>query len=110
MYFNRLLKIGDRVSKICVVSERHNHSINIVARSQEVVRAFRDNGVRGAVTVIVGIGICPADDIAALAATSMSATSEAAVHQGSMPSEDQYRLKLSDPDRRGKKIPRKVKP
>lgn len=73
-------------------------------------RAFKKNGVKGVVSVFVGIGICPADDIAALAATSIPSTSEAVVHQGSMPAEDQYRLKLSDPDRRGKKIPRKIKP
>ena len=92
------------------MGERHLHDLNPLEISRELVMALKTGGVRGAMGILMSIGICPADDIAAIGATVVSSAGDAVVHQGSMPSEDQYRLKLSESDRRGKKIPRKLSP
>ncbi len=92
------------------MGECHLHDLNPLEISREIASALKTGGVRGAMGVLMSIGICPADDIAAIGATVVSSANNAVVHQGSMPSEDQYRLRLSEPDRRGKKIPRKLSP
>lgn len=76
---------------------------------KDVGRAFKKNGAKGVVSVFVGIGICPADDILAIGATLVTSTNEVVVHQGAMPSADTYKLKLPEASKKGRKPPRKLK-
>ncbi len=90
------------------MSERHRHSLNFFERGRRVGRAVRNNGVKGLVSVVVGIGICPADDIAAIGATVVTATNESNVHQGVIPA-DTYKLRIPDASKKGIKPHRKLK-
>ncbi len=90
------------------MSERHRHSLNFFEKGRQAVRTVRNNGAKGLVSVVVGIGICPADDIAAIGATVVTATNESNVHQGVIPA-DTYKLRMPEASKKGSKPPRKLK-